>query len=318
MELKKRIMHGLLWNSFASLGIQTLNFVTKILIARILFPEDFGLFAMAFLLINFLSIFIGFGIMNAVINKKEEYEKTKGTALVLSMVTGIFLFVISFISSNFIADFFNQPLVGSMIKVLSMVLLFDSVSSILHGILLKELEFKKKAVAEFFSVVFSSATVIVLAVYGFGVWSLVWAYIVQHFSILFFSWMMIKEKPKLFWDKEITRELLCFGKHILSISIVSWIVTSIDNIVVGKRLGDEPLGYYSMAFNLVALPVSSFTHLIMTVFYPIYAKLENDKERLKKAYLKPLEWSLVVMLPIAVFLFFIPEKIVIVILGQKW
>lgn len=318
MELKRQIMHGVLWNSVASFGIHMLNFVTKIIIARILFPEDFGLFAMAFLLINFLGMFVGFGMMNALIYKKEEYEKTKGTALLLSMMMGVCFFAISFLSSAAIGSFFNQPIVGDIIKVLSIVLLFDSISTILHGILLKEMEFKKKAITEFVSAICSSATVIVLALYGFGVWSLVWGYIIQHFCILILSWIVIQEKPKVQWNKSVTKELLGFGKYIVSTSLISWAVTSVDNIMVGKKLGEEPLGYYSMAFNIVALPVSSFTHLVMTVFYPVYAKLENDKERLKKAYLKPLEWSLVLMFPITVFLFFIPEKIVMVILGEKW
>ncbi len=153
MELKRRILHGVVWNSTASAGVYVLNFVTKIVIARLLFPEDFGLFAMAFILINFLSIFIGFGIISALIYKKEDYEKTKNTAFVLSIITGVALFVISLFSSTFIASFFHQPALGTMIQVMSFILLFDSISSVLNGILLKELEFKKKAAAEFIKII---------------------------------------------------------------------------------------------------------------------------------------------------------------------
>ena len=91
MQLKKKVVQGLGWNLVASVLCQVLNVATKIIIARLLFPADFGLFTMAFLVINFLSIFVGFGIMSAVIYKKEEPEKTYNTAFVITLLLGFFL-----------------------------------------------------------------------------------------------------------------------------------------------------------------------------------------------------------------------------------
>lgn len=318
MDLKQKIINGISWNIASSIVTQILNLATKIIIARLLFPADFGLFAMAFLLINFLSLFVGFGIMSALIYKKDEEEKTFNTAFFLSILIGIFLFFASFFSSSYIATFFQQPVLKQMIEVLSFVFLFDSISSILNGCLVKNLEFKKKTIAEICSILCYSIIVIGLALAGKGVWSIVIAYLIQHALLMIFLFSASQKKPKIRLHKDIAKELLHFGKYVFSTTCLAWAITSIDNILVGKKLGDESLGYYSFGFNIAALPVLSITGMFTAVFHPVYAKLQDDAERLKTAYVKPLEWSLLFILPISVGMFLLADIFVRVLFGEKW
>ena len=184
MELRKKVIGGLSWSSAASLINQGLNAVTKIIVAKFLFPADFGVFAMALILINFLSLFTGFGFMSAVIYKKEDPEKTLGTAFILSLFFGVILFIISFFSSGFIASFFNHPELKLMIEVLSVCFIFDSLSYIITGSLLKNMEFKKKAIVDVVSACLYGICVIVLVSFEFGVWSLIGGYVIQRLAII--------------------------------------------------------------------------------------------------------------------------------------
>jgi O-antigen/teichoic acid export membrane protein len=318
MELKQKVVHGLKWNLAGSFFIQILNLFTKIFIARLLLPADFGLFAMAVILINFLNIFVGFGLMGAVICKKDDPEKTFNTAFVVTFFIGIVLSLLSFFSSGFIAAFFNEPALEKMIWALSIVFLFDSLSAVLNGHLLRSLEYKKKSIAEIASIFCYSAIAVSLAIFGFGVWSLILAYVVQHGFLLFFLWISCKIKPKIEVDKKIALEILHLGKYMTFTAVLSWAITSIDNAIVGKQLGDESLGYYSFGFNIAALPVLGMTHIITSVFHPIYARLQDEKERLRQAYIKPLEICLLLMLPLSFGMFLLADIIVLVIFGEKW
>ncbi len=318
MELRKKVVDGLSWSAAASLINQVLNAGTKIIVARLLFPEDFGVFAMALILINFLSLFTGFGFMSAMIYKKEDPEKTLGTAFILSFFFGAILFVVSFLSSGLIAAFFNHPELKLMIEVLSVCFICDSLSYIMSGSLLKNLEFKRKTIVDVVSACLYGFFVIMLAYLEFGVWSLIIGYIIQRMVVILLLLIISPQKPRFVFDKEIAKEIMHFGKYVAATSLFAWFIISIDNIVVGKMLGDESLGYYSFAFTIASLPVLSITHIFNTVFHPIYASLQDDKGRLKKAYLQSLEISLLFILPITIGLFLTAEKIVIVLLGEKW
>lgn len=318
MGLKQKVVQSLGWNLTGSLVIQCINFITKIVLARLLFPADFGLFAMVFIFINFLNIFVGFGISSAIIYRKEEPEKTLNTAVVLTTTIGIVLFFISYFSSSFIAVFFNQDALGSMIKVVSIVFLFDSLSILLYATFIKELEFKKKTIIDIFSVVGYSIIVVLLVFFGLGVWGLIISYVIQHLFVLILLWIFSPRRPSLEFDKCIAKEIFHFGKYALATSVIAWAITSIDNIIIGKRMGNENLGYYSMGFSIAALPVLSFTHIITAVFHPVYAKLQDEPKRLKEAYLKPLEWSLILVLPFSVGLFILADILVFVVFGERW
>lgn len=318
MELKKKVVSGIGWGLGSSALTQGFNFLTKIIIARLLFPADLGIFAMAILVINFLSLFTGFGILSAVIYKKDDEEKARNTAFVIIVCLGLVLFVLGFLLSTSIASFFNQPVLVPMVRVLSLVFIFDALSSVFSCTLLKDMEYKRKTIAEILSVIVYTIVIITMAYAGFGVWSIIFGYISQHAAMVLLFFFAAKKKIQFAFDREIAKELLHFGKYSLSVGILAWTITSIDNIIVGKKLGDESLGYYSLGFNFAALPVLSVTHIITTVFHPVYARLQDDKDRLRQAYLKPLEWSLLFLLPISVGMFILADLLVIVVLGEKW
>lgn len=318
MELKQRIVHGIGWNFCGALATQGLGILTKIILARILFPADFGIFAMAIIAIQFLGLFVGVGLSSAVVYRREEPQKTISTALIIAVAAGLFLSFFSFLSSSFVSNFFHEPILAPIIRWISLILIFDSISTILYAGLVKELHFKRKAFVDISATVLYSVVVLILALYGFGAWSLIIAYIVQHILQALMLWVLSPIKPILYFDKEIAKEVFHFGKYALATSIIGWAITSIDNIWVGRKIGDQGLGYYSLGFNIATLPVLSLTHIITGVFHPVFAKVRDDQEKIKHAYLKPLEWSLLFILPISAGLFLLADIIVPVIFGERW
>lgn len=318
MELKKQVVQGVGWSiggAFASIAI---NLFTKVILARLLFPGDFGLFAMVFIIIAFLNLFSGLGISSTLIYKNTDDEKTINTAFVFAIIIGIVLTVLCYISSNFVADFFKQPDLVPMIQIMSFVMIFDSLANFFYGIIIKELKFREKTIAEVCVILFYGIAVIGLAYLGLGVWSMVYAYVFQHFFLLVFLWAFCQKKLKFSINYTLTKEIFHFGKYITLSSLLAWAITSVDNILIGRKLGDEKLGYYSFGFNIATLPMLWITHIITSVCSPVYAKLKHDAQLLQKAYEKSLEWSMIFIFPISFGILLLADIFVEVVFSPKW
>ena len=316
--IKKKLVRGLAWVAGGSLLTQLINLVIKTFLARFLFPSDFGLFAMAFILIGFLNIFIGLGIGSAIIFKKDDVDKMLNAAFIISPIVGVFFFIISFLSSDFVASFFNEPILSSLIKLLSLSFIIDSFLIVPHSLLSKKMYFKRRSISDTLPVVIYGIIALSLAYSGYGVWSLIFSHIIQHIVWVSLLWAFCPWRPAFSFDWKIVKEILHFGKYVFSTSFLAFLINYIDNAIIGKKLGDEQLGYYSFAFNIVSMPVTAFTHLVSGVFHPVYSRLQDNKEKLKEVYLHSLKLIVIVIAPISGGIFVTADYFTLIVLGQKW
>ena len=211
--LKQTVIRSIGWVGCASIIIYGINAFTKILLARLLFPEDFGLFAIALILINFLTMFIGLGIGDVIIVSKNDFDKNANTGLVLTFVLGILLFLISFFSARAIATFFGNPTLILLVRILSIMFLFDSVTVIFRSILMRNLNFIRKSSIEIVSVLFYGIVVVGLAFAGYGVWSIVWASLIQHFLMMILFFAFCPWKPSFSFDFKTAKDLFHLGSQ---------------------------------------------------------------------------------------------------------
>jgi len=319
--LKQTVIKSAGWAGLASIVIYGINAITKILLARFLFPEDFGLFAMAFFFISFLTMFIGFGIGDFLVVSKDKFEKNASVAFLLTTVIGVTLFLLSFFSAPLISSFFQNKELTLIIRVLSVMFVFDSVVVIFRAFLMRELHFFRKSMIEITSAIVYGGVVIALAYLGHGVWSIVFASVIQHF-ILLLLFVLLSPWKSLFSFTTITLKdaisILKIGTQFFSGTFLAWTVTTIDNVIVGKRLGEAQLGYYSFGYNIANMPVTGFTHIFTGIFQSVYAKLSQEKQRLQKAYILSLRWTLLFVLPAAGGLFVLSDFFIQVVIGEKW
>lgn len=316
--LKRMAIRGSLWVSLGSFGTQVINFIIKIFLARLLAPSDFGLFAMALIVVTFLNLLSGFGIGGELIYRKKNIDKALNVAFFLSPVIGVVLYSVIFLLSGYVGAFFNQPSLPLMIKVIGISFIIDSFVTAPHAFLTKNLRFKERSLAEFLPIIFYGASAVALSYYGFGVWSLVISQIVQHLSWVIFLWAFCPWRPKLMFDRKIMVEILHFGKYVFSSSMIAFFINYIDNAIVGKKLGDEPLGFYSFAFNIAALPITAFVQFVSGVFHPIYSRLQDNNEKLKEAFRLSLKWILLFALPVSGGLWALADLFTLTVFGSKW
>jgi len=320
MSLAKRTIHGAAWVTLSTVIAKLTDFLTKILLARLLVPEDFGTLAIGLLIINSMDILKDLGFGNALIYRKKDtdYNDAANTAFLLIPVTAFTLFIIAYFLAHKVALFFNNVESEPVIKILALTFLISSFGTVPSMLLEKELEFKRKLVPETIPKLGYSLVTIFLAIYGFGVWSLVFGQIISSILSVVLTWMVSDWKPSFKFSKRMALELFEYGKHVMNAGILIFIIMNIDNVIVGKLLGAESLGFYMMAFTISNMPATQITFLIGRVMFPTYSKLQDDKIALKKAYIKTLRFVSMLTIPASLGILIIAPEFVSVVLKDKW
>ncbi len=316
--LSKRVVRGGIWVFALRITNRGLGFIRTIILARLLAPHDFGLLGIAMLAIATLETFSQTGFQAALIQKKENIESYLDTAWTVSAIRGIVLFLILFFSAPVVAKFFNSPQATLVIRVIAISTLLSGFRNI--GILFfqKELEFNKQFVYEFSATIVDLTVAISLAFILRNVWALVWGGLAANFVRLFMSYIIQPYRPRIRFEKEKFQDLFGFGRWVLGSSILIFLITQGDDIFVGKMLGVTALGLYQMAYLISNLPATEITHVISQVTFPAYSKLQDDLPKLREAYLKVLQLTAFISIPLAGGIFVLAPEFTKIFLGNKW
>lgn len=318
MGLAKKAAKGLFWVTLSMVFIRALGFIAKIILARLLAPNDFGLLAIGLLTISTIGIFKDLGLGAALIHREEDIEKAADTAFLILPVFATVLFALAFFSAPFVATFFDNRSAAAIIRVLAFTLIISSFGTIPSNLLEKEMEFKKKVIPEILPQIGYAIVAITLALWGYGVWSLVWGQIVSALAGATLIWFFIDWRPKFRFDKFAAKKMLSYGKEITAASFIIFLHSNLDDALIGKLLGIVTLGYYSLAYTISIMPATSISYLIHRVAFPAYSKIQDDTERLGGAYLKVLRLVGTLSMPAAVGIFLVTPNFVPTVLGAKW
>lgn len=316
MSFKNIAITGILYTSFGSVIGQVFQFITKIVLARLLVPEDFGLMALILSITNIVSVFFNLGWSSELIQRKKKIKDAFNTTGTFFLVISVLFTTILFFSSYHLAYFLEKPVINSLIKVFSLIFVFNAFNSLYNTYVEKYLMFKKKIFCDVNSIIVFSLISIILAYFGFGVWSLLIAQLLQAFSLSLFLLLSTGWLPSFNFNFSLLRNIWSFVKHTSLVQIFTILILNLDYLFVGLFLGSENLGFYSIAFALSSIPVIIVAHSIGGVMFPIFSRVRN-KEELKKFFLKSSYLNFVLLLPIIIIGIIIADYSVL-FLSNKW
>lgn len=316
--LSQRVAKGGFWIFGLRMTRRTLDFLRTVILARFLAPNDFGLMGIAILTLQTLEAFSQTGYQSALIQKKGEIKDYVNVAWTLLVLRGISLFLIILVSAPFVSLFFNSPDSKLIIQVLGLSFLIQGLTN--PGIVYfqKELDFKKQYVYEISGIVFEFILSIILVFVFKNVWALVIGKVSGEIARLIASYALADHKLILRFNLSKAKELHHFGKWLSGSNILVFIATQGDSILVGKLLGAFSLGFYKLASTIANLPTTEITHVASQVAFPAYSKLQDDSERLKRAYLKTLYLTVILSFVIATSISILMSDFVKIFLGSKW
>lgn len=317
-SLSPSVIRSGFWSLGGNWLSRGLSIVKLVILARLLSPLDFGILGLAILSINILNVFSETGIESALIQKEQISKNDLDTAWTITVIRGIVLFCLLFLSSGWFAKYFDNNILRQVLKVIATVFLFQGFTNIGLVFFKKELEFHKTVVLDLIADAAAALAAILLAFYIRNVWALVGGTILWSIVKCLGSYKMQSYRPTLRLDWHTARDLLTFGKHVFWISIAAFVITSLDDAVVGKLLGLTMLGFYTMAFNISSVPVSGFAGVLSQVFFPAYARIQNDSERIDQAFRRAFDTATIILLPLTSMMILLAPRFTILFLGMKW
>lgn len=308
----------MLWNGVERFGTSLFLFISNLVLARLLSPDDFGCIGMLMVFISISDSIIDCGFGSALIQKKDSTDIDYSTIFFWNVILSVILYSLLFLSSPFIADFYQIPLLSDVLKVQGLVLFTYALVLIQQTKLRKELKFKRIAQINLFSVVVGTIVGIACAFKGFGVWSLVTKSLVTGALEVIIYWCWNKWRPILAFDYQSFKKLFSFGSFIFFNGILNSIYNSFLSLIIGKRFSAAQLGYYTQAHKLQDVPRSSLSSVITNVAYSAFSIIQDEKKRLSESYLKSLRLLNFINIPMLVFMFVAANEIFYILFGLKW
>jgi len=318
MSLKQASISGVKWSSISQVSRQIMQLVTTAVLARLLSPSDFGLVGMATIVIGFVGIFSDLGTSSAIIQRKNISDSLLNSLFWINVVFGLLAMVILLVVAPLVANFYQEPRVTLVLRVLSLTFLMSGISILQKAILERNLAFNTSAKIEISAVVAGSLLGISTAVMGWGVWSLVTQSLAVVSLTTILLWTVSKWQPKLAFSWEEVQEVSNYSLNLTAFSIFNYFARNADYILIGRFLGSQDLGYYTLAYRLMLYPLQNVSAVIGRVMFPALSKLQDDNARFSFAYLKVSSTIALISFPLMVSLWALAKPFVLTFFGQQW
>ena len=314
-----RAMSAFIWR-FASESLRfAIQLTVMVILARLVRVDQFGLLALAMVVTNLVIRISEIGIYYAVVQRKDLTDTHIRVAFTLSTLFGLFFMTVVYMTAPLAAALLRNDEVTPILRLMSVIFLFMNLGSTAMGLLQRRLDYRNLLIAELCSYGVGYALVsVALALLGYGVWALAWASVIQFLlRSALLIWLSPHPKRPSLAPQE-ARQLLNFGVGSSLSTLANYAAINGDYFVVGRWLGATALGLYSRAYQLMTLPMMQFTSVIASVLFPVYSMIQDEDERLRRAYLNSVSLSTIIVAPTLAILAVAAPEIMIGIFGAEW
>ena len=316
-ELKQKSIFGAMWTFGAQGGKLLLQMLSVVLLARLLAPEDYGLFGMAAVFTQMVFIVKDLGLSQAAVQKKTLLPEESSALFWINVLFVTVLAAVCCVCAPLVAAFYDEPRLAAVVAVSSAANLIVGLSAQHKAILQRQLRMKELAFVEVLSKAISLVSGVAGALCGLRYWALVLATIADAAAHTLLLWFFCRWKPALV-SLSHGRECLKFGLDVAAFNLMNFFSRNIDKILVGKFHPVEVVGYYNKAYQAVSFPIQHLRGPILQVANPALARLQDDPEKFRNYYRRLL--SVLAFVSVAPVALFIPlaEEFVLVLLGRQW
>lgn len=314
----REIVSSLWWKILERFFTQGVNIVIQIILARILFPEDFGVMAIIVAITNYAGIFVQSGLSTAIVQKKNLEPKDVGTLLYCSMAVAAVLYVVLFFSAPILARNYEMPQLIWPLRVVAAVLFFNAINSIQTALYFRQMRFKALFFRSALAVPISGVVGITMAYAGYGVWALV-AYTLTNILTIIIYMSLDKNARLSFgfsWEK--AKSLYSFSGKIMISNLVSGFGDTLRTMVIGKRYSANDLAYYDKAYTYSNYVTSSITQSLSTVLLPSFSRQQDNMDYLRDMARKSIRMTAFLIFPVLIAVAVMAKPIILLLLTAKW
>lgn len=317
-KIRNNLFSGIFYTALSKYSNVLISILITAVLARLLTPKEFGVIAIVMVFISFFQLLSDFGIGPAIIQNKDLSKNDIQSIFTFSILFGAVLASLFFIVAPFISDFYNEPGLEKIGKLLSLAILFYSFSVVPQALNYKKLLFKQVGIISVAVQIVTGSIAILFAWNGFSYYALVIKSIFDGLFIFIGNYML--SPVSLSWKINFSSisKIGRFASFQFLFNFINYFSRNADNLLIGKYFNAASLGYYDKAYKLMMMPVANLTNVITPVLQPILSEFQNDKKRIYDAYLRVVKLLAAIGFPLSVFLFFAAPEIIHILFGPQW
>jgi O-antigen/teichoic acid export membrane protein len=318
MSLKSQGIKAFYWDFLGKISLHGVSLIITIILARLLEPSDFGLIAMIMVVVVIAGIFSDIGLGGALIQRRRVLQIHYSSVFFFNITVGLFLTLLSFFSASWIANFYGQEELESLIEVVSTLFFITSLSAVQNVILRKTLNYQLITKINVLASLYSGVTGIVLAYFGTGVWSLVAQIILREVFINILIWKKTSWVPSFSFSFKALKQLWRYGFNMFLAGVIDTVYEKIDYMIIGKLFTPAILGFFHQAKQLNMFVVKYSSGSLMSVLFPVLSKIQKDKLYFQTVFIKTLGIICFVTFLLLGELYLVSEELIVGLFGEKW
>lgn len=317
-DLRGQVLSGVLWNSLARVGQQALQFGFSVLLARLLVPEDFGTVSMILVFTGLVGMFADVGFSSALVQKRDLNQQQIQSIFWFNAATGVVLTFLTLLAAPWLARFYRTPSLEPITRVWSVTFVVVTLGLVPAALMQRRMQFRRLARISLVATLLSGAVGVLLALLGWGVWSLVAQNLISSSIMTALNWSAAGLRPQPVFRFEALRDLWGYTINLFGFNFVNYWARNADSLLIGRIFGAVALGFYGRAYGLMLLPITQIISVIASVMFPALSSIQDDVKRVKRGYLKAIALITFASFPIMIGLLATAEPFVLSLYGEKW
>lgn len=317
-SIKEKTISGFIWRMAQNIGTQLISFVVSVVLARILTPDDYGVVALVTVFTSIALVFINTGFCTAIIQKKEVTKSDLSTMFYSGLFISIVLYIFLYFISPLIANFYNTPILSSLLRVESAILLIGALYSIHQAIIIRNMEFRKSFIVGLSGIAIQGIVGITLALLDYGPWALVYSTLANYIVCSIVMWMVVSWRPSFIFSKASFRKMSTFSINILLNELLNTVFNNVRAIIIGKQYTKADLAYFNRGSQIPSLVMTQIDGAMTTVLFSSLSKYQNDWSTGLSILRKTIKTSFFICAPLMLCLCAMAEPIIRILLTDKW
>ena len=306
------------WSGIERLSIQAVQFLLGIVLARILSPNEYGVFAILAIFISISRVFIDSGFSKALIQKKNRNTEDISTVFLFNVAISVLCYLILWFAAPFIADFYEIASLTLLLRILAISLIINALYTVSSTLFTIDLDFKTIAKINFIATILSGIMAIYLAYMGYGVWALVFQTLFRSIITAILTRIWSKWKPVLRFSITSFKQMFSYGSKLLVSSLLNTSFSQINSILIGKYIGSKDLGFFTRGIQFSDFLFGIINTSINSVLLPGLSPVQDQRKELMKYVKHILRITALVSAPLFLCLAVMAEPIIKVLLTDKW
>lgn len=317
-NLKQKAAAGMIWTALQKYSTMLIQFISGIILARLLTPFDYGCIGMLMIFVVLAEAFIDGGFGSALIQKKRPTQEDYSTIFWFNIAMSVLLYAVLYFSAPAIARFYDIPLLCDVLRVQGVILFIYAFNVIQRNQLRKKLNFKVLSIVTITTSITSLVITIIMAFHGFGVWALVAQNIITAAIPALVFWFYIKWRPIWTFSTKSFKELFSFGFYMFLTHLFNSFGQQLQGLLIGKVYNPSTMGYYSKAHSTEKLASNSISSVMMQVTYPLYAEVQDDKKQLANIIKRITMTISYIIFPMMFILLLCAKPIFLLLYSDRW